>query len=111
MRAHWYRQPAALSRSAAASVPSREPAASAAERSTMARAIGLPAAHRRARPIRTTAAGSPASTAASAHSAAYQGRQSPLYQARKSSGGVASRVTASAGRPAWSSTSASKNSP
>ena len=53
----------------------------------------------------------PASTAASAHSAAYQGRQSPLYQARKSSGGVASRVTASAGRPEWSSTSASKNSP
>jgi hypothetical protein len=30
VRAHWYRQPAALSRSAAASIPSREPAASAA---------------------------------------------------------------------------------
>jgi hypothetical protein len=60
---------------------------------------GLPAAHHCARPTRPTAAGSPASTAASAHSAAYQGRQSPLCQARKCSGGVASRVTASSARP------------
>lgn len=66
---------------------------------------------RRARPIRLAAAGLPARTAVSAHSAAYQGRERPLCESRKSSGGVASRVTASAGRPQWSSTSASKNSP
>ena len=76
------------------------------------RRSGCPPSARRARRIRSAASGCPVRTAASAHSAAYQGRHMPLYQSRNCSGGVLSsshrRLPA---RPRCSSSRASKNSP